>query len=429
MATCTTPRLRPLRLEAEVRTLPNGLRLALHRDRTSAAFALQWMVHAGSRHDPPRRSGTAHLLEHLLFEGSAHLPPGAYDRILEAAGGSSNASTWFDRTHYHAVVPAAALRQLVWLERERLLEFAPALTDDAVAVQRQVVINERRQAYENRPYGLAEETLFATLFPPGHPYARPTIGWTEDIARIDTATLRTFHATYYRPERIVLVAAGQVDDAVATLLEESFAPMSAAGPPPPPEAVGPPAVGGGPTVRLPDAVSFPRWYLGWCAPPYGTTAYAALDLALYALADGESSPLVRELVRRRRLAHDVEGALYPLELNAVLLLTLTVRRAGQEEETRRAAFDTIAAAIDRLDDARLEAARRRARRDHVAALADVEDRAAEIAHALTFLGSLDALHRFWDAYLELDVDAVRRLASAVLDPTRGAAVLVESKAP
>lgn len=425
MGTVAPSKLRPLRLEADVRRLPNGLRLAIQVDRTSTAFALQWMVHAGSRHDPPNRSGAAHLLEHLLFEGSAHVPPGAYDRILEASGGHSNASTWFDRTHYHAAVPAAARRQLVWLEEERLLRFAPALTDAAVAVQRQVVANERRQAYDNRPYGRAEEVLFATLFPSDHPYSRPTIGWAEDIERLDADTLRAFHAAYYRPERIVVVAAGQVDAPLAAELEERLAAMTPSAPDPELEAPAGPSNGAGRIVTMKDEVSFPRWYIAWSGPAYGTRAYAAIDLVLYALADGESSPLVRTLVRRRRLAHNVDAALYPLELTAVALLTITVRRAGDEDDARRLALATMEEAIATMDTTRLEAARRRARRDQVASLADCEDRAAEVAHALTFLGSLEALHRFWDAYLELDVAEVKQHAGAMFDPARAAAVLVE----
>ncbi|HEX8830207.1 MAG TPA: insulinase family protein, partial [Longimicrobium sp.] len=171
----------PFRIESRTQVLRNGMRIVAHEDRTAPLVAVHLMYRAGSRDERPGRTGLAHLLEHLMFEGSEHAPKGDFDDLLERVGGTNNGSTWLDRTNYYETVPSHAVELPLWLERDRMAFFLRTLTQETLEVQRGVVINERRQTYENRPYGLADERLHELLVPAGHPYSWPTIGYTRDL--------------------------------------------------------------------------------------------------------------------------------------------------------------------------------------------------------------------------------------------------------
>ena len=165
-----------LRFPVRTHALENGMRIICHEDRSAPIVAVHLMYRAGSRDERPGRTGLAHLLEHLMFEGSLHAPKGQFDDLLERVGGTNNGSTWLDRTNYFETVPSNAVELPLWLERERMAFFLPVLDAEMLEVQRGVVINERRQSYEARPYGMADERLHEMLFAGGHPYAWPTIG-------------------------------------------------------------------------------------------------------------------------------------------------------------------------------------------------------------------------------------------------------------
>ncbi|HEX8363157.1 MAG TPA: pitrilysin family protein, partial [Longimicrobium sp.] len=186
----------PFRIESRTQVLRNGMRIVAHEDRTAPLVAVHLMYRAGSRDEKPGRTGLAHLLEHLMFEGSQHAPKGDFDDLLERVGGTNNGSTWLDRTNYYETVPSHAVELPLWLERDRMAFFLPTLTQETLEVQRGVVINERRQTYENRPYGLADQRLHELLFPGGHPYSWPTIGYTADLEATTLEDARTFFSTY-----------------------------------------------------------------------------------------------------------------------------------------------------------------------------------------------------------------------------------------
>ena len=192
----TNTDLSPLRIPQRSRTLGNGLRVVVHEDRTSPIVAVHVMYHVGSRNERPGRTGLAHLLEHLLFEGSQNCPKGEFDRLLERVGGTNNGSTWLDRTNYYEVVPAHAVELALWLERERMAHFLPVLDAQMLELQRGVVMNERRQTSENRPYGLADERLHELLFPTGHPYSWPTIGYMPDLEVTELVDARGFYERF-----------------------------------------------------------------------------------------------------------------------------------------------------------------------------------------------------------------------------------------
>ena len=190
-------------------TLDNGLDVIVHEDRHCPIVAVNVWYHVGSKNERPGRTGFAHLFEHLMFEGSEHHDSG-YFRPLQEAGGTLNGSTSADRTNYWEVVPRGALERALWMESDRMGYLLPALTRKKLDTQRDVVLNERRQSYENRPYGLASMTLTAAHYPEDHPYHWPVIGWPDDVRAATLDDVRDFFATYYHPANASLAIAGDV---------------------------------------------------------------------------------------------------------------------------------------------------------------------------------------------------------------------------
>lgn len=407
--------LRPLTLPLHERVLQNGLRVVLHEEHAAPLVAVHVMYGVGSRHERPGRTGLAHLLEHLLFEGSLNCPKGEFDRLLEAVGGTNNGSTWFDRTNYYEVVPAHAVELALWLERERMAFFLPVLDAAMLELQRGVVINERRQSYENRPYGLADERLHQLLFPPDHPYSWPTIGYMDDLEAIRLDDAREFYESYYTPANAVVVLAGDIAPEWGfELAERYFGDVPAAAKTP----AAAPAPGGGAAGGadvLHDRVSFPRVYRASAAPAYGSREWVAFDVLSYVLGDGESSRLERALVREEQLAQEVDTYLYPTALAGIFGVVATAR-SGVAPERLAARVDAVVREIadGGLAAGEVQAAIRRARRDQIAGLSNVEGRAEEIAYAATVLGEPDHLNHLLNSYVEISEDDVREAAAAVL---------------
>lgn len=419
-------RLSPLKIAHETRTLDNGMRVVVHEDHTSPIVAVHMMYHVGSRHESPGRTGLAHLLEHLLFEGTANCPKGEFDRLLDQAGGTNNGSTWLDRTNYYEVVPSHAVELALWLERERIAYFLPVLDDAMLELQRGVVMNERRQTSENRPYGMADERLHELLFPNGHPYSWPTIGYMEDLARIGLEDARTFFEHFYTPNNAVLVLAGDLTpDNGFRLAEKYFSDLpvgpslnGAAAPTPP---VGVSRI----SDTLEDRVTLPRVYRAFPVAAYGSQEWIALDVLSYLLSDGESSWLQRRLVRDRPLALEVDAYLYPTELNGVLGVVAT-GRSGVPPAALEEAIDSVleAAAEGKIDAEEVAGAVRRARRDQLSALAHLEERAEELAYAATVLGDPEALSESLDAYSRVGPAEIQDAARQFLNADAGAVVIV-----
>jgi zinc protease len=421
----TTSASTALRIPSRTHVLANGMRVVAHHDPGAPLVTVHLMFRAGSRDEAPGRTGLAHLLEHLMFEGSQHAPKGHFDDVLERVGGTNNGSTWLDRTNYYVTVPSNAVELPLWLERDRMAFQLPMLTSEVLELQRGVVMNERKQAYENRPYGLADERLHELLFPPDHPYSWPTIGYMRDLEAITLDDARGFYSTYYTPGNAVLVFAGDIEPERAFALAERYFGDIAAGPRIPASPA--PALPPSPTRRgiMEDDVSFPRVYQAYAVPGYGTDDWVALDALAYLLADGDSSRLQRALVRDGRLAQDVDTYLYPTSLCGMFGIVCTARSRidpqALEAEVRRV-LDEVAR--DGVTEDELTGAVNRVRRDHVGQLATMEERADALAYAATVLGDADALNTVLDAYSRLTTDDLRRVAAEYLSDERCATLVV-----
>ena len=320
-----SPSIRPLSVAYEQFTLPNGLNVILHRDASVPVASVNLWYHVGSANERPGRTGLAHLFEHLMFEGSSHVPEGAFDTLLEGAGAGSNGSTDTDRTNYFIDLPANALELALFLESDRMGYLLETMTPERVDGQREVVKNERRQSYENRPYGMASIELDRLLWPAGHPYSWPTIGSMEDLTAASREDITSFFKTYYAPNNASLAIAGDIDLAQTRALVERWFGEIPRGPVVQPVAAPPAALTDVTRRTITDRVRLPRLYLGWLTPHAYAPGSAALDVAASVLADGKNSRLYTKLVYETQMAQDVSAVQQSGALGSSFLIIATAR--------------------------------------------------------------------------------------------------------
>lgn len=308
------------------RTLENGLDVIVHEDHDLPIVAVNLWYHVGSKNERPGLTGFAHLFEHLMFEGSAHHDHG-YFPPLQEAGASINGSTNADRTNYWEVVPAQALELALWMESDRMGWLLPALTQEKFDNQREVVLNERRQNYENRPYGFAQVALARALYPEGHPYRWPTIGEVDDLRAARLQDARDFFASYYHPGNASLALAGDVTCEEGFALAERYFGDIARGPDVERPVVAPPAAADPDRWVLEDRIEYPRLHLAWHTPALFAPGDADLDLLAEVLANGKTSRLYRALVHSRRVSLDVGASQSSREAGGMFQVVSTAASA------------------------------------------------------------------------------------------------------
>jgi zinc protease len=303
------------------RTLANGLDVIVHEARQVPIVAVNVWYHVGSKNERPGRTGFAHLFEHLMFEGSEHHNTG-YFPPLQQAGALLNGSTNTDRTNYWEVVPTSAVDLALWMESDRMGYLLPALTAERFETQRDVVLNERRQNYENRPYGMALMAITSALFPPDHPYHWMTIGAAEDIRAMQLEDVQAFFRTYYHPANASLAIAGDIEVARAfDLVEHYFGELDRGTTPPPVAAQA--ELTREQRLMFEDRVELPRLYIAWHSPAMFAPDDAEMDLLADLLANGKTSRLYRALVYEARIAVDVSAFQNSRQLGSFFLLVAT----------------------------------------------------------------------------------------------------------
>lgn len=326
-------------------TLANGLDVLLHEDRSCPIVAVSLWYHVGSKNETPGHTGFAHLFEHLMFEGSKHHDRG-YFPPLQGAGASLNGSTNADRTNYWELLPSNALELALWMESDRMGYLLPALTEAKFANQRDVVLNERRQNYENRPYGLAPMAMLGALFPEDHPYHWTTIGEIADLHSAKIDDVRAFFSTYYHPANASLAIAGDIDADRAFELVRAYFEDLPAGPVVPAVAPGMPVLDGEQRLLLEDRVELPRLHLAWHSPTMFGEDDAELDLAADVLANGKTSRLYRRLVYDERIATDVSAAQNSREIGGFVQVAATAAPGRTLAELERVIVQEITRLAD-----------------------------------------------------------------------------------
>lgn len=401
-------------------SLANGLQVVVHEDHHLPLVAVNIWYHVGSRNEAPGRSGLAHLFEHLMFKGAEHQPRGFFEPLQEA-GGSLNGSTSADRTNYWSVVPAGAAELALWMEADRMGWLVPALTAERFETEREVVLNERRQSYENRPYGLASFALSEAIYPADHPYHWPTIGYPSDLRAATVDDARAFFLRYYHPANASLAVAGDVrTDEILAVVERLFGEIP--GGPPVARLPVTPVASTARRLLLEDRVELPRLYLMFTSPELFADDDAVLDVTADLVANGRTSRLYRTLMHDRQRAAGLGAAQGSREMGSLFQVVATAAPEVTLEELRVA----ITAEIERLategpSEAELGRARVQAEASflyRLQTLGGFGGRADQLNAYNIYMGSPAYFLQDLDRYLRVTTADVRRVVGQYLAPER-----------
>ncbi|MFI5226826.1 MAG: M16 family metallopeptidase [Candidatus Limnocylindrales bacterium] len=397
--------------------LANGLRFIIAEDHLAPVVAVNVWYNVGSKNEVVGKTGFAHLFEHVMFQGSAHVGKAEHISLVQAAGGTMNGTTWLDRTNYFETMPSHQLELALWLEADRMGTLTEALSQENLDNQREVVKNEKRWSYDNRPYGTWNEKLQAHLYPPEHPYHHATIGSMDDLDAASVDDVKAFFRTYYAPNNAVLAVVGDADPAEVRRWIERYFGAIPANPAIPSLADMslPPTLGGEQRETVEDRVPLPRIYFGFRAPPFGDTRLDALEVASQILAGGKGSRLHRRLVRDERLAQDIAFFSLGFIGGASVAAGWATVRPGTDIARVETAF---LEELDRLTrepvtDDEMSRARALVETDELGALQRVEERADRLAMYATLFDDPDLINRMLDRYLAVTPEAIRSIAEQV----------------
>jgi zinc protease len=323
-----------VKLPVSAFTLKNGLTVIVQEDHSVPIVAVELWYHVGSSEEKPGKTGFAHLFEHMMFKGSAHVADGQHFKYVTETGGWCNATTGSDRTNYFQVVPSNFLERALWLESDRMGFFIDGLTQEKLDNQRDVVRNERRQSYENRPYGMTSKTIHEAIYPEGHPYHWLTIGEHADLERATLDDVKQFFKTWYTPSNASLAIVGDVKPAEARrLVEKYFGPIPSTKVPP--HASAPPGVlDADKPLKLEDKVSLERLYLVWPSPPSYAPGDAELDL-LATVLGSKSGRLYEKLVYELQVAQSVDIAQASSKLGSLFQIVVTAKPGHTAAEMQK----------------------------------------------------------------------------------------------
>ncbi len=400
--------------------LANGLRLIISVDRLAPVAAVNLWYDVGSKHEVPGKTGFAHLFEHVMFQGSRNVAKAEHMALVQAAGGTLNGSTWLDRTNYYETLPSHQVELALWLEADRMGTLLDALSQENLDNQREVVKNEKRWSYDNRPYGSWYEKLQGHLYPPEHPYHHTTIGSMEDLDAASIEDVSAFFRTWYAPNNAVVSVVGDVDpDEVRGWAERYFGSIPAN---PEIPKLGdlslPPTLGAERRETVHDQVPLPRVYIGFRAPVYGDVRLDALDIASQVLAGGKGSRLHRRLVRDERVAQDVALVALGFVGGASIVAGWATVRPGVPVDQVEAAMHEELARLGRepISDDELARARALIETEELAALSRVEERADRLSMYATLFDDPDLINRMLGRYLAVTAEQIRSVAEEVFRP-------------
>jgi len=391
-----------MRIPIETFRLQNGLFVSLSEDHTAPIVAVNLWYHVGSANEPTGRTGFAHLFEHMLFQGSADVQANEHFELVQRAGGTLNGSTWLERTNYFETLPSKQLELALRLEANRMGALLPAMTQQKLDTQRDVVKNERRWSMDNQPYGSWLEKLPALCFPAEHPFHHSLMGSMEDLTAAGLDDVAQFFATFYTPDNAVLSIAGDFDRTEALrLVERHFGPIPRGGRKPPlPDMSLPPVFGQWKREVVPDDVMLPRLFLAFRSPAFGTDAYypASVCGAILGLRNG--SRLKRRLVREREVAAETTAFTFDLAKGSDLLVVDVTARPGvpAEQLEQEVALEIDALVRDGVTDAEVERAVALIQTMFVSSMQEAGERADKLSLFATYFGDPNRLNEEVDRY-------------------------------
>ncbi|MGI9628032.1 MAG: M16 family metallopeptidase [Longimicrobiales bacterium] len=416
---------RPSLFATETYRLDNGLQVVLAPDHSTPVVGVNLWYNVGSRNEREGKTGFAHLFEHMMFQGSAHVPKNVHFELIEKAGGSLNATTWFDRTNYFETLPAEDLELALWLESDRMGWMVEAMTEEKLENQRDVVMNERRQRYDNQPYGDWDEQVQALLFPREHPYHHTVIGSMEDIKAATLDDVRDFFSTYYLPNNAVLTLCGAFEKVRAmALVERYFGPVEAgAAPPPIPGTVDLPfTLGGRAHADVEARVPLPRIYLASRVPPFTTEEFYAGQAVVAAMGMGRSARLYDRLVRETRIAKSVSCHQLPLTSGATLFMVVATGYAHTDIDDLEGAVATELEGLGDLAQSELDRGVVGSETRSIRELQQVSSRADFLSMFTTCFGDPDRLNRDIWRLRDVTLEEARAWSASYLTPANRAVV-------
>ena len=397
--------------------LANGLRLIISADRLAPVVAVNLWYAVGSKHEVEGKTGFAHLFEHVMFQGSRNVGKAEHMALVQAAGGTLNGSTWLDRTNYYETLPSHQAELALWLEADRMGTLLDALNQENLDNQREVVKNEKRWSYDNRPYGSWYEKLQGHLYPSEHPYHHTTIGSMADLDAASIEDVSTFFRTYYAPNNAVVTVVGDVDpDEIRRWTERYFGGIPAN---PDIPALGdlslPPILGEEIRETVYDKVPLPRVYVGFRAPVFGDERLDALDIAAQVLAGGKGSRLHRRLVRDERIAQDVALVALGFVGGASVCAGWATVRPGVAVEAVEAALHEEMERLTRepISEDELVRARALIETEELGGLSRVEERADRLSMYATLFDDPDLINRMLPRYLAVTPEQIQQVAADV----------------
>ena len=398
--------------------LPNGLFVTLSEDHSAPIVAVNLWYHVGSANERDGRTGFAHLFEHMLFQGSEHVGANEHFELIQRAGGTLNGSTWLDRTNYFETVPSNQLAVALWLEADRMGALLPAMTQQKLDTQRDVVKNERRWSVDNQPYGTWWERLPALAFPPSHPFHHSLIGSFEDLTAASLEDIEQFFRTFYTPDNAVLTIAGDFDRRRGARARKAvFRRYSTRRGKPPlaPMAV-PARFGGWRREVVEDDVMLPRLFLAFRSPTFGADGYYAASVCGAVLGMRRGSRLHRTLVREQEIASEATAFTFDLSKGSDLLIVDVTARPGVSVELLETA---VAAQVDQLrregvTGAEVERAVALIETDFVSAMQSAGERADKLSQFATYFSDPALVNVQADRYRAVTAGAVNAFAREAL---------------
>ncbi len=325
--------------------LDNGLDVILYQDKSLPTVAVNIWYRVGSANETQGKTGFAHLFEHMMFQGSKHIPKEGHFHYIQEAGGTLNGSTSHDRTNYYETLPSNYLELALWLESDRMGFLLPALTQEKLDNQKEVVMNERRQRYENQPYGISWEILFSNLYSENHPYHWPTIGWMKDIEKYELEDVKNFFKKYYAPNNASLVIGGNFEiDEAKKLVHQYFDEIPAG------EKVNPvfspeQNIIESKLITHEDNVQLSRIYLAWHTVKIFDEDDTSIDLLSEILSGGKNSRLNKSLVFEKQIAQDINAFQYNGKLGGSFIIISTAKPNIKIEELKHEIFSEIESLI------------------------------------------------------------------------------------
>jgi predicted Zn-dependent peptidase len=416
-----------MRIPIETFRLPNGLFVTLSEDHTAPIVAVNLWYHVGSANEPPGRTGFAHLFEHMLFQGSADVDANEHFELVQRAGGTLNGSTWLERTNYFETVPSNQLELALWLEANRMGKLLPAMTQQKLDTQREVVMNERRWSMDNQPYGSWLERLPALAFPPDHPFHHSLMGSMDDLTAASLEDVAQFFATYYTPDNAVLSIAGDFEAVEARrLVEKHFADIPRGkGKPSLPDMSLPPVFGQWKREVVPDDVMLPRLFLAFRGPTFGSDEYYAASVAGAILGLRNGSRLRRRLVRERQVAAEASAFTFDLAKGSDLfVIDVTARpNISPEDLEREVAYEIDAVLRDGVDDEEVQRAVALIQTMFVSSMQEAGERADRLSMFATYFANPELINEEVDRYRAVTTERVNTFIRQRLGENNRASLL------